>query len=84
MIFDNSRRVEQKRSTLLSSRGASTSSRTQIGAGFVKNAENIKARAVKACSPPESSDIVCSFLPGGLAMISIPASKGSSASISFK
>ena len=46
--------VEQNRSTLLSSRGASTSSKTQIGAGFVKNAENIKANAVRACSPPKA------------------------------
>ena len=64
-IFDNSRRVEQKRSTLLSSRGASTSSRTQIGAGFVKNAENIKARAVKACSPPEVVTLFAVFYQEG-------------------
>ena len=42
----------QKRSTLLSSSGASTSSSTQMGAGFVKNTANKTASAVSACSPP--------------------------------
>ena len=71
----------QNRSTLWSSSGASTSSSTQIGDGLVRNTAKISASAVSACSPPESSDSVCGFLPGGLAMISRPASSGSSLSI---
>ena len=50
-------------------------------AGLVRKTPNSRARAVMACSPPESSDMVCNFLPGGLAMISRPASRGSSASV---
>ena len=38
----------QKRSTLVSSSGASTSSRTQIGAGFDKKTANKRDNAVKA------------------------------------
>src|SRR5438094_9854693 len=72
----------QKQSTLASSSGASTSSSTQIGAGLVKNTAKISASAVSACSPPESSDSVAGFLPGGLATISRPASSGSSCSTS--
>ena len=56
----------QKRSTLWSSSGASTSSSTQIGAGLVRNTAKISASAVSACSPPESSDSVAGFLPGRL------------------
>ena len=57
----------QKRSTLVSSSGASTSSRTQIGAGFDKKTANKRDSAVKACYPPDSKVRFCSFLPGGLA-----------------
>ncbi len=46
----------QKRSTLASSSGASTSSSTQIGAGLVRKTANSSDKAVSACSPPESSD----------------------------
>src|SRR5471030_2902799 len=74
--------MSQKRSTLWSSSGASTSSSTQIGAGLVRNTAKISAKAVSACSPPDKSDSVAGFLPGGLAMISRPASSGSSLSIS--
>ena len=70
----------QKRSTLASSSGASTSSSTQIGDGLVRNTAKISARAVSDCSPPDSSDSVAGFLPGGLATISRPPSSGSSAS----
>ena len=45
------------------------------------NTANSSASAVSACSPPDSSDRTCSFLPGGLAMISRPASSGSSDSV---
>ena len=72
----------QKRSTLWSSSGASTSSSTQMGEGLVRNTAKISDRAVSVCSPPDSSDSVVGFLPGGLAMISRPASSGSSDSIS--
>src|SRR5512141_1903244 len=51
----------QKRSTLWSSSGASTSSSTQIGAGLVRNTAKIKAMAVSACSPPDRSDRVAGF-----------------------
>ena len=44
----------QKRSTLASSSGASTSSITQIGAGLARKTAKINAAAVSACSPPES------------------------------
>ena len=71
----------QKRSTLASSSGASTSSRTHKGAGLVRNRAKINATAVSACSPPESRVSEVSFLPGGCAMISSPASSGSSLSI---
>ena len=57
----------QNRSTLASSSGASTSSSTQIGAGLQRNTAKISDSAVSACSPPDSSDSVASFLPGGLA-----------------
>ena len=57
----------QKRSTFVSSSGASTSSRTQIGAGFDKKTANKSEKAVKACSHPESNVRFCSFFPGGLA-----------------
>ena len=43
----------QSLSAFASSSGASTSSRTQIGAGFERNAAKINAIAVNACSPPE-------------------------------
>ena len=74
----------QKRSTLASSRGASTSSKTHMGAGFVKNTPKRSASAVNACSPPDRSESTCSFLPGGLAIISRPASSGSSDSVSAR
>ena len=46
------------------SSGASTSSRTQIGAGLVRNTAKMSASAVSACSPPDKSVSVCGFLPG--------------------
>ncbi len=70
----------QKRSTLASSSGASTSSSTQMGAGRERNTAKISAAAVRACSPPDMSASVPSFLPGGWAKISRPAFRGSSAS----
>src|SRR3989337_655469 len=54
----------QKRSMLASSRGASTSSRTQIGAGLVRNKAKISATAVSACSPPDRRVSDWGFLPG--------------------
>jgi cation transporter-like permease len=55
----------QNRSTLMSSSGASTSSSTHTGAGLQRNTAKISDNAVSACSPPDSSDSVASFLPGG-------------------
>jgi hypothetical protein len=49
---------------------------------LVRNTAKISAIAVSACSPPDSSVMVCGFLPGGRARISSPASSGSSDSIS--
>ena len=69
---------------LASSSGASTSSRTHIGAGLVRNNPKMSATAVSACSPPDKSVSDCSFLPGGCANISSPASSGSSLSINAR
>src|ERR1043166_3876020 len=55
----------QKRSTLASSSGASTSSSTQIGEGLVRNTAKMSASAVNAFSPPDSSVSASSRLPGG-------------------
>ena len=66
--------------TFASSKGASTSSKTQIGDGLVKKIAKIKDRAVNACSPPESKVIDCNLFPGGETNISKPASNGSSES----
>ena len=52
VIFINSSSRLQNLVTLASSSGASTSSNTHIGDGFVKNTAKIKERAVNACSPP--------------------------------
>ena len=40
--------------TFASSKGASTSSNTQIGDGLVKKTAKIKDKAVNACSPPDN------------------------------
>ena len=74
----------QKRVTLASSSGASTSSSTQIGAGLAKNTAKISAIAVSVCSPPDNKDKVLSFFPGGWHIISSPASSGSSLSTKTK
>ena len=66
--------------TFASSRGASTSSNTQIGDGLVKKTAKINESAVSACSPPDNKVIHWRRLPGGLTNISSPASSGSSAS----
>ena len=57
VIFISSSRRLQNLVTLASSRGASTSSNTQIGEGLVKNTAKIKDRAVRACSPPDNKDV---------------------------
>ena len=57
VIFVSSFNRLQNLVTFASSKGASTSSKTQIGAGFVKKTAKIKDMAVKACSPPESKVI---------------------------
>ena len=64
-------------STFASSNAASISSNTQKGLGFTNNIPNNKDIAVKAFSPPESNDRLCSFFPGGCAIISIPEFKTS-------
>ena len=82
VIFVNSLRREQNLVTLASSKGASTSSKIQIGAGLVKKTAKTKDKAVKACSPPDNKVIDCNLFPGGLTNSSKPASKGSSESTS--
>ena len=72
----------QNRSTLASSRGASTSSSTQIGAGLARKTPKISAAAVRACSPPDIRVMLARRFPGGQAKISRPASRGSSDSTS--
>ena len=52
--LDISLTVSQKRPTLLSSSGASTSSSRQNGAGLSSKIENTSATAVSAFSPPDS------------------------------
>ena len=53
VISFNSPNKEQNLVTFASSNGASTSSKTQIGDGLVKNTAKINDKAVKACSPPD-------------------------------
>ena len=48
MIFVNSSRSAQNLVTFASSKGASTSSKTQIGEGLTRNTAKIKDKAVKA------------------------------------
>ena len=81
VIFVNSSNNEQNLVIFASSSGASTSSKTQIGEGLVKKTAKINDNAVKAYSPPDNNVIDCNLLPGGLARISRPASRGSSDSI---
>ena len=64
----------QKRSVLLSSSGASTSSIKQNGAGLSLNIANTSAIAVSAFSPPDNKAIVVFFLPGGCAKTCKPLS----------
>ena len=81
VIFVNSSNKEQNLVTLASSKGASTSSKIQIGAGLVQKTAKTRDKAVRACSPPDNNVMDCNLLPGGLTNISKPASKGSSDSI---
>src|SRR5947209_18723546 len=60
-----------------SSRAASTSSRMQKGDGFDLKMDMRRAMQVMVFSPPESWEMETGFLPGGWAMISMPASRGS-------
>ena len=73
-----SRTMSQKRPTLCSSSGASTSSSRQNGAGLSSKIENTSATAVSAFSPPDSWLIELFRLPGGRAMIATPDSSTSS------
>ncbi len=70
--------IFEKRPMLASSSGASTSSRMQNGAGLSWKIANTSATAVIAFSPPESSEMLLTRLPGGRAMIATPASSRSS------
>ena len=62
----------QKRCTLASSKGASTSSSTQNGAGLSLKIANTKASAVSAFSPPDNKANELFRLPGGRAMSLTP------------
>ena len=50
---------------------------------WLKKTAKINAIQVKACSPPDSKDNDAVFFPGGCAIISKPASRGSSDSTNF-
>ena len=65
-------------SVFASSRGASTSSSRQNGAGLSWKMANTSAIAVSAFSPPDNRWMVWFFLPGGWAMTCTPASRISS------
>ena len=80
MTLDKSSNKAQNLVTFESSKGASTSSRTQTGEGFTKKTANTNDKAVSACSPPDNKVIDCNLLPGGETNISNPASNGSSES----
>ncbi len=67
-----------RRPTLASSSGASTSSSRQNGAGFSWKMANTSATAVIAFSPPDSSEMLDTRLPGGRAMMVTPVSSRSS------
>jgi len=58
----------QNASTLWRRAGLSTRPSTQIRRRVGEEPAKISASAVSACSPPDNSDSVCGFLPGGLAM----------------
>ena len=66
VILVNSSSRLQNLVTFASSSGASTSSKTQIGEGLVKNTAKINESAVSACSPPDNKVIDCNLFPGGL------------------
>src|SRR5690606_2515144 len=70
--------IAVKRPTLASSSGASTSSSRQNGAGLRRKIANTRATAVIAFSPPDSSEMLDTRLPGGRAMIATPVSSRSS------
>ena len=61
-----------KESTLASSSAASTSSNTTNGTDLTFNIANNKLIAVNVFSPPDKRAKELSFLPGGIASISIP------------
>src|SRR5262249_39987205 len=78
------RSISTNRPMLASSSGASISSSRQNGLGLNLNMPNIRAIAVSAFSPPDRSWTLCSRLPGGCAMISMPLSSGSLSSSSVR
>ncbi|UKI27942.1 MAG: hypothetical protein L6V91_05260 [Bacilli bacterium] len=71
-----------KASTFASSKAASTSSNKQKGTGLIFSIANNNEIAVKVFSPPDNKLILCNFLPGGSALISIPVSNILSGSVS--
>ena len=68
----------EKRPTLASSSGASTSSSRQNGAGLRPKMANTSDTAVSAFSPPDNSEMLDGRLPGGRAMIVTPVLSRSS------
>ena len=62
VIFVSSSNKPQNLVTFASSKGASTSSKTQMGEGLTRKTAKTRDKAVKACSPPESSVIDCNIL----------------------
>ena len=53
VILVNSSNKAQNLVTFASSKGASTSSNTQIGDGLTKNTAKINEKVAGACSPPD-------------------------------
>src|SRR5258705_16483 len=76
--------ISLNRPTFASSSAASTSSSRKNGDGRTWNTATSSAIAVSVFSPPESRFTFCSRLPGGDAMISMPASSTSSLSVSAR
>ena len=73
-----------KASTLASSSAASTSSNKQKGTVLTFRIANNKLIAVNVFSPPDRSESVVNFLPGGLATISTPVVNKSSGLVRVK
>ena len=80
VVCKNSLSTVTKRPMFASSKGASTSSNMQNGLGRYWKKAIMSATAVKAFSPPLSSELFSVVFPGGVATISMPLSGSRSSS----